>query len=127
MLFRSPATGGVINCPGDATGHSTPMAPDLTASLGVAYYFPVGESGEIRMTGLYSYNDGYYYESDMFLGQDAFSIVNASIEYRPNSRWGIELWGRNLGNEEYQVQGGASGYTTAGNPRTYGVNISFDL
>lgn len=122
-----PATGGVINCSGDATGNTTPMAPDLTASLGAAYYFPIGENGEIRMTGLYSYNDGYYFESDMFLGQGSFNTFNASIEYRPNSRWGIELWGRNLSNERYDIQGGAAGYTTAGNPRTYGVNLSFDL
>ena len=48
------------------------------------------------MSALYSYNDGYVFEPDNIAQQGDYDLLNASIEYRPMEKFGIELWGRNL-------------------------------
>jgi iron complex outermembrane recepter protein len=59
--------------------------------------------------------------------QPEYDLFNASLEYRPTENFGIELWGRNLFDEQYAVQkiasSGISVNTSLGAPRTYGVNF----
>lgn len=125
-----PFTGGMQTCIGDAAGNRTPLAPKFSASIGSTYTVPVGESGEVRFSVLYSYNSGYAFEPDNFLRQPEFDLINASIEYRPSDRLGIELWGRNLGNTVHYAQklSQATGAVVSqAAPRTYGVNLKFDF
>jgi iron complex outermembrane receptor protein len=130
VLGAGPRTGGYTTCLGDASGNRMPMAPEFTASLGTTYSFFLGDRGELRVSGLYSYNDGYVFEPDNIMNQGAFSLLNASIEYRPTPNLGIELWGNNLTDEHYAVQKITTGTgvaTALGAPRTYGVNVKFDF
>ncbi|MDE8650885.1 TonB-dependent receptor [Novosphingobium album (ex Liu et al. 2023)] len=131
QIGTGPLTGGFTTCFGDVSGNKTPNAPKLAASLGASYTVPVGETGELRFTGLYSYNDGYYFESDNVQKQGSYSLVNASVEYRPSENLGVEIWGRNLGNKQYAVQkissSGLSVVEGLGAPRTYGVNLNFNF
>ena len=120
--------GGYVTCLGDVSGNKVSNAPKWAASLGATYTVPVGETGEVRFTGLWAYNDGYYFEPDNIARQRSYNLFNASVEYRPSEHWGIELWGRNLGNEDYAAQKITTGTGTAqtnGAPRTYGVNVNF--
>ena len=82
------------------------------------------------MSALYSYNDGYVFEPDNIARQDDYDLLNASLEYRPIENFGIELWGRNLTDEEYAVQKlttGTGATVALGAPQTYGVNLKFDF
>lgn len=120
--------GGYVTCLGNVTGNKVSNAPKWAASLGATYTVPVGETGEVRFTGLWNYNDGYFFEPDNIARQGSYHLFNASVEYRPSENWGIELWGRNLGNEDYAAQKitTATGMVqTNGAPRTYGVNLNF--
>lgn len=122
-------TGGLLTCFGDATGFQTPLAPDFAASLGATYIVPIGASGELRLSALYSYNDGVVFEPDEVLHQDSYDLINASIEYRMNDRWSVELWGKNLGETEWtaqQLSQGTGPIATLGAPRTYGVSFKVD-
>ena len=83
VLSPGPRTGGFTTCFGDVSGNDTPNAPELTASIGASYTLPVGQSGQVRLSALYSYNDGYVFESDNIAQQDNYDLVNASLEYRP--------------------------------------------
>jgi iron complex outermembrane recepter protein len=130
VLQPGPRTGGFATCFGDVSGNKTPLAPKLTASLGSTYTIPVGSTGELRITGLYSYNSGYVFEPDNLARQGKFHLLNASAEFRPTENIGIELWARNLTDEEYAVQKltVATGSVVAlGAPRTFGVNLNFDF
>jgi iron complex outermembrane receptor protein len=130
VLTPGPRTGGFTTCFGDVSGNDTPNAPQLTASLGASYTMPVGQSGEVRLSALYSYNDGYVFEPDNIARQGSYNLLNSSLEYRPVDKFGIELWGRNLGDTEYAVQKITTntGVTAGlGAPRTYGVNFKFDF
>ncbi|MDB5724065.1 MAG: TonB-dependent receptor [Novosphingobium sp.] len=126
-----PRTGGIVVCGGDASGNKMPFAPKFAASIGATYTLPVGEHGELRTSLLLNHNSGYYFEPDNFRRQQSFDIVNASLEYRPMPKFGIELWAKNLTDAGYSVQQLSTApfvvLETMGAPRTYGINAKFDF
>jgi iron complex outermembrane receptor protein len=130
-ISPGPRTGGIVTCFGDATGLQTPLAPDFTASIGTTATIGLGSAGDLRMTAVYSYNSGYPFEPDGVLVQDEFHIVNGSIEYRPTSRLGIELWGRNIFDETYFLQkisvAGIGATVSQAAPATYGVSLKYEF
>ncbi|MET0365914.1 MAG: TonB-dependent receptor [Sphingobium sp.] len=131
VSFTGTPLGGFYTCFGDVSGNKTPNAPKFTASIGASYTVDVGkDGGSLRLSALYSYNDGYYFEADNIFRQGNYGLLNASIEYRPWEQVGIEIWGRNITDTEYAVQKLTTdtGTTTAlGAPATYGVNLKFDF
>ena len=130
VLTAGARTGGFTTCFGNVSGNDTPNAPEITGNVGASYTLPIGQTGEVRTSVLYSYNDGFVFESDNIARQDSYDLVNASIEFRPTETYGIELWGRNLTDEEYAVQkiSSATGTSVAlGDPRTYGVKVKVDF
>jgi len=126
-----PATGGIVVCGGDASGNKLPMSPKFAGSFGATYTLPVGETGEVRASGLLNYNSGYYFEPDNLRKQDDFVLVNASLEYRPTENFGIEIWGKNLTKTGYAVQNLSTApiviVETLGAPRTYGLSLNLDF
>lgn len=129
LITGTTPIGGTVSCLGNVSGNHTPNAPHLTASLGASYLIPTSDGGEFRLSALYSYNSGYYFESDNIAEQKSYNLLNAAVEYRPKPNLGIEIWGRNLTDEEYAVQKitTATGVAaTLGAPRTYGITLKFD-
>ncbi|HEX7852731.1 MAG TPA: TonB-dependent receptor [Sphingobium sp.] len=126
-----PATGGVTPCLGSAAGLTTPLAPKFTANLGGTYTIPLGEESKVLLNGLYSYNSGYAFEPDGVQRQASFSLINASVEYRINEHFGVELWGNNLLNTRYYAQkittAPFAALSSLSAPLTYGVNVKFDF
>ncbi len=125
-----PATGGFLACFGDASGNRVPLSPRFAGNIGVSYTTPVGNDGEVILSGLWSYTGRVYFESDNFLTQSSYSVFNVSAEYRPSPTWGIELWAKNLGDKRYIIAGASSSTGAFGNlapPRTYGVNLKFNF
>lgn len=123
-------TGGARSCIGSAKGNRTPVAPEFVASLGTSYSFPVGNEGTMRLSALYNYNDGYFFEVDNRLRQDSYSTLNLSVEYSPVEQWSVELWAQNATNEKYYVQklGSALGdLAVSAAPRQYGLNLKYEF
>jgi len=121
--------GGSFSCLGDASGNRTPLAPKFSGSVGATYILPMGEMGEFRMSGLYSYNDGFYFEPDNRLEQPSYGLLNGSVAYRSNDKWGLELWGRNLNNKVYHVQmvgSAVTDFAVPAAPRTFGITFSYE-
>ncbi|MET0589398.1 MAG: TonB-dependent receptor, partial [Novosphingobium sp.] len=130
VVGSGPLTGGYTTCLGDVSGNKVSNSPEWSATFGATYTVPVSENGEVRITGLYAYNDGYFFEPDNIAEQDSYHLFNASVEYRPNPNLGIEFWGRNLGNTDYAAQKITTGtgmVQSNAAPRTYGVNVKFNF
>jgi len=129
LITGTRTIGGYVTCFGEVSGNRTPNAPELTASLGASYILPVGEQGQIRFSGLYSYNSGYFFDPDNRIEQENYSLLNASIELRPRDNLALEFWGRNLTDEEYAASKATTGTgvtSSIGAPRLYGFTLKFE-
>ncbi len=111
-------------------------APEITATTAFTYEHPIGAN----LAGL-AYVDLRYVD-DQNTGSDlrpskvqpSYTLVNARIGVGSiDERWSLELWARNLTDEDYAqimfdapLQQGAAGPTQGaflGDPRTYGVTL----
>jgi len=136
-------------------GHGVSNAPEFAVTAGMSWTPPIGDTG---LTALF-YLDSRL-QSDTNTGsdldlekvQDAFVVVNGRVGiYGPDKRWGVELWGQNLLNQNYfmigadmPLQGDGTYRSTAapastglagtanqlfvgfpGEPRTYGITVRF--
>ena len=125
-----PATGGGINCIGDASGKKTPLSPTFASAASISYRAKLGGDRELIFNALWNHSSRIYFEPDNRLSQDAYDVVNASIEFRPTPHWGIEAWAANLFDERYYQTGvgGTTGdHSELAPPRTYGVALKFDF
>lgn len=128
------AAGGVSVTIGNAKGNRVVSAPTSTLSASANYSIPVG-SGAIDVNGSYYYNSGSFGDPDNYLKQKPYSLVNASMRWRPTAAsFSVLVWGRNLSNEAVTniltVQSfGATGIARASYapPRTYGVTLGVNF
>ncbi|MFA5632420.1 MAG: TonB-dependent receptor [Porticoccaceae bacterium] len=128
----NPPFGNTQNFPGDASGNYATRSPKFTGSIGLDYWFPVGQ-GEVLIAGNYYHNDGFFWDPDNRLKQKSYGLLDANISYTPNAGdWRIGIWGKNLIDEKYYLSeneaGGPNGSPSApAAPRTYGVQFSINF
>ncbi len=122
--------GGNTVVSGDASDNVTIRTPTFSGSATASYSVPT-QAGEFRISAIYFYSDKFYWEVDNRLAQDAYSLVNAELSWKPlNSKWSFAAFARNIGNTEYSVYttGGTNGdlYAPAA-PRTSGVSAEYSF
>ena len=127
-------------------GNRFRLAPDHRASVGLTWSIPFAGGGfEIQPT--YSWQSETFFDddndrTDLQTGnfvpdtavdevQESYGLLNLRVRYEPSdAAWGIEVFGDNLLDEEYIKDAGNTGdglglpTFIAGEPRTYGVNLS---
>ncbi len=108
---------------------------ELVGALTGTYTVPVSATLEAFVRGEMTYTSEFKLNNTLdprpFATQDSFALFNASVGLgRQDGRWGLQLWGRNLGDENYVKGGfpsvgllGASYNVYPGDPRTYGVTL----
>ena len=139
----------------DRSGEEIPQSPELTYSISLTQDIPLSV-GRLTLNANYAYIDDYVtYNGTATPGSpaaivDAVRVGNelanigdygllsakASLELA-NSGWTVELWGKNLTEEEYHNRvfpdlygdpanlGYAIGYP--GDPRTYGMSVRYSF
>ena len=135
-FVSGPAPGGGI---ADLSGERPAGIPTTALNIGASYEFGVrdGVDGYVRAD--------WQYESDVQSNEAIFattgavqpfrevSLFNAAAGLRLDNGLSVQLWGRNIFDEEYVStvfpgvlqQGVINGYANA--PRTYGVNLRKDF
>jgi iron complex outermembrane receptor protein len=126
----SPGVGTAGACTIDATGLETVHTPSFTMSLSADYVKP-SEVGPFDIVADFYHNDGFFWDPAGQIRQPTYSLFNASIGWmNPQGRFGVRLWGKNLGGAKYYsyaiAQTLGEDFTPAP-PRTYGVTISAHL
>jgi len=111
------------------------QVPEWTGSLSASYEFDLGPGSVFPRIDI-------AYQSESFmdavntasLKQDAYTLINASLAYRPeNGPWEFKVFGKNLTDEEYFVGGFADlpdqGYAEAaiGRPLEWGVSLAVEF
>ena len=111
-------------------GREQAHAPDYTYSLGAAYKAPSGWSARLDLSGM----DKFFYDYSHDQMSKPYGLANLSVGREWDS-WSVKLWTRNLFDEEYFVRGFYFGneppdfpstlYTRLGDPRQYGITVSY--
>ena len=129
---------------GVRSGQRMTHAPEWTGVAGATMRFPIGAlEGAFHVDARYTSDHNTGSDLDIEKQQDAFTVVNARLMLsRPGSpRWTIDLWARNLLDEEYFItafdaplQGSGTGPGSTqtfnaflGNPREYGVSVRYEF
>lgn len=116
----------------DLSGRQLAGAAKTTATSTATWFFPVSEnmSGFLRGEVFYTSGRNLGGDLDPRKVQEGFALFNASVGIgAEDESWGLQLWGRNLTDEDYLVgefssvgqPGSLNGYP--GDPTTYGVTL----
>jgi iron complex outermembrane receptor protein len=127
-------------------GNSFRLSPDHRASVGMIWTVPVN-SGAFEIQPTYTWQSSVFFDDNNdrrdlqtrnFVAdtsvdelQRAYGLLNLRIRYTPTAgNWTVEGFADNLGNKQFIKDAGNTGdglgmpTFIAGEPRTYGVNIS---
>ena len=103
----------------------------------LTYSYTLADSSELVLT-LNGYRQGRAHldDVDVEADQESYSLVNARLDWArvAGSKFSLGIWARNLTDEEYGVgtvsildtSAGSSGRVW-GNPRTYGIDVTYRL
>jgi outer membrane receptor protein involved in Fe transport len=111
-------------------GREQAHAPRYTYSLGAAYATPSGWSARLDLSGM----DEFFFDYGHDQVSEPYGLANLSLG-RTWDSWTVKLWARNLFDEDYRVRGFYFGneppdfppmlYTRLGDPRHYGITVSY--
>ncbi|MEE2525591.1 TonB-dependent receptor [Hyphobacterium sp. HN65] len=128
--FRPSATSPALVPVQDLSGRDTGAA-ELTGNFTALYTRPITSSMEAFVRGeVYFITDrALSVDLDPLLTQEGYNLLNGSIGLAAqDGSWEVQVWGRNLGNEEYlqgafnsTLPGNINGYP--GDPRTWGITV----
>jgi outer membrane receptor protein involved in Fe transport len=114
----------------DLSGRQQAHAPETSLALGGRYSHPSGFFARVD----FSARSDFYFDVSHDQKSQSYELANARIGFE-SGRWAVQLWARNLFDENYTVRGFYFGneppdfppelYTRFGDPRQVGV--TFDL
>jgi outer membrane receptor protein involved in Fe transport len=115
---------------GELVGRDFAHAPPYTANFGLSYAGPSGWFGRVDLNAVGSFYFDYSHDEK----SGSYQTVNLKFG-RQWSRWAVHLWVRNLFDEAYATRGFSFGleppwfprtrYTKFGDPRHYGLTLSY--
>ncbi len=124
----------------DLSGNELISAPKLNASISLDYDLLLTDHGYLTVNANANYQDDQWYSAynDQYgygeIRQDAYWLVNGRLGWYANDgSYSVSLWGKNLADEEYHVYGlnlqANFGFDEfiAGEPRTYGMEVSWNF
>jgi hypothetical protein len=111
-------------------GREQAHAPKYTYSVGATYRTPAGWWAGLDLSGM----DEFYFDYGHDQRSQAYGLANLSVG-RDWDSWRLKVWARNVLDEDYAVRGFYFGneppdfpptlYTRLGDPRHYGITVSY--
>jgi outer membrane receptor protein involved in Fe transport len=116
----------------ELAGREQAHAPQYTYSLGATYTARSGWWGRLDVSGM----DDFFFDYGHDQASESYELANLSVG-RDFDAWSLKLWARNLLDEDHFVRGFYFGneppdfpptlYTRLGDPRQYGITLSYRL
>lgn len=114
-------------------GNHLRLAPDHSASLGLLWNVPLAGGRVFYFRPSYTWRSKVYFEDDNnpAYAQASYGLLNlrSGVTF-DQGRWDLGVWGSNLGNTKYLIDGGNTGQNFGlptyipGSPRTFGISVS---
>jgi iron complex outermembrane receptor protein len=122
-----------LDGPTDLSGEVPSGIPEYSTNTSATYNFEVGSLGDgfVRLEHVYEDEVQIVDNIPADIASREINMFNASVGMYFNSGWELNLWGRNLNEDEYLQSafpsvaqaGSFSGYPNT--PRTYGLTVSY--
>jgi iron complex outermembrane receptor protein len=116
----------------ELAGREQAHAPEYTYSLGTTYTTASGWWARLDLSGM----DEFFFDYGHDQASEPYELANLSVG-RDWASWSVKVWGRNVFDEDYSVRGFYFGneppdfpptlYTRLGDPRHYGITLSYRL
>ncbi|NIB43406.1 TonB-dependent receptor [Pseudomaricurvus alkylphenolicus] len=116
-------------------GNSLPNTPELNTDLSLQYELDISSnwSAKFKLQGIYTTERWFNEFQEDIAHQDETFVINANVVLKTHDdRWSINLWGRNLGNDDIishiNVGSAALGHmrtATLQEPATYGATLGY--
>lgn len=121
----------------DVSGNKLSNAPEFTVAIFADHTIELGDSGSIDLSADLNFQDEVFFTefNNQDANQESFTLVNASLTYRPPSEaWSVAIWGRNIF-DKYAlantiIASPLYSFVSVGSlrpPRTYGLTLGFDF
>ncbi len=117
----------------NVNGRTPAQSPKYQYDIGIDYFW----NHNIKLSTDLEGKGSYYFSNRHNAKAPAYALFNASVTMFADA-WNFRFWGRNLLDREYLVRGfGSFGnnpikgyavetYTQKGDPKTYGLTVSYD-
>lgn len=116
----------------DLSDREQAHAPSYQLQAGLDYATESGWFGRLAVEA----RDAFFFSDSHDVRSDAYALVHASAGFQ-GERWSVTVWGRNLADEDFAVRGfffgndprddyTARGFTQLGEPRRYGLSLTYD-
>ncbi len=116
----------------ELAGREQAHAPGYTYSLGATYMARSGWWARLDLSGM----DEFFFDYSHDRASEPYELANLSVG-RDWNAWSVKLWARNVLDEDHFVRGFYFGneppnfpptlYTRLGDPRHYGITLSYRL
>jgi iron complex outermembrane receptor protein len=130
---------GVLPAPGGGIPlGDLPSSPDYTLNASAEYRIPMSRGADLTLVGEYIRQGDVEYSAtnNPIAHVAAVGVWNARVQYQsPNEKWGLTLWGRNLGDEDvvervFELFSNpfiGKDFIVLAPPRTYGLSVRFNF
>ena len=118
----------------DLSGNRLPYSPEWQMAMGAQYIFTLNDFGFLTVRGDLSYKSKVYfdpYNVEAF-SRDDLTLINGFVRYETiEGQWGVEVYAKNLTDEEYLMSQGPAGLSdltgVLGSPRTFGLRVTYNF
>ena len=107
-------------------GNKAPYVPRDTINLGFQYRAPVTEGLDVLLRGDYERRGRQFWDPDNSSARRAVSLVNARAGLE-GERWSLIAWSKNLLNETYLAEYVLGGFVHLAEPRSYGLEFTYNF
>jgi iron complex outermembrane receptor protein len=111
----------------NVNGKTIMRTPTFTTNLGGDYTIPM-TTGDVTISANAYYQGVSYWDAANVFEEHPYTLVDARIAWRsPDRRYGVSVWGENLGDALYSVTEVVGAFGTSqvlAKPRTFGVELN---
>lgn len=112
-------------------GNRLPDSPKASFNTGASYEFALAGAVSARLAVDGRYQSSTFRDAlnDPIVASEGYWVWNGRVSILREGDWDVSLWGKNLGDKRYVMQGINQtvlgfGFRIYGPPRTYGVSVS---
>ena len=109
-------------------GNKAPYVPEYTINFGTQLHAELFSGWLSTLTLDWEQRGKQYWDPSNSSPRDAINLVNARLGFnRDEGDWSVNLWAKNLGNEEYLAEWVLGGFAHPAQERTFGIELRWNM